>query len=119
MKSAREMRVQKKDWTSVILVTGLFLVLAGTLGPTSLAASNGKHTVVLEMGVAFDLPKGYAILQREIFEGAYATTIQFGYEFRPNHLKDGHLQIVFWPTAHDGTCGVLAYTPSQYVEGGI
>jgi len=85
--------------------------------PTTLYAgtySVQTYTVSLErIGVAFDLPKGFVVFQRESQSPYYATVISFGKEFRTGHLKNTPLQIEFSPTAYDGT---RTYAPSQFVD---
>src|SRR2546426_5479913 len=105
-----------KKWVATILLIPLVIILAGR-SQSTFPASPEKHRISLEtIGVAFDLPKGYSILQRELFEGRYATIISFGKEYRPSHFKIVDLQLAFWPTAHDGTRSVPGYKPSQYVD---
>lgn len=116
MNSVHARITKKRTWVGAILATTLCFALVGTAGLISRAASNGHQAVSLEMGITFNLPNGYAIHQEEVNEGGYSTTISFGKAFRPNHFKDAHLQMVFWPTAYDGKRGIFEYTPSKFVE---
>ena len=107
--------MNKKNMTNTILI--VLLIILAAVPQSTFPASADKYTITLkDIGVAFDLPKAYSILQQEIVDGRYATVISFGKEFRPRHLKSIDLQLRFWPTAHDGWQNVPGYTPSQYVD---
>ncbi len=88
--------------------------------PTTLYAgtySLAKYTISLDtLGVAFELPKGFGVVQREFGEPYYAAIITFGREIRPGQLKYAGVQLVFWPTAYDGSRSIPEYRPSQYVD---
>ena len=91
----------------------IVFILAGTLGSTR-SASQEKYTISIEtMGVTFELPKGYAVFQREYKAPDYFTAIDFGKEFRAGHLKNTGLEIEFSLMAHDSSGD---YVPSKYVD---
>lgn len=106
--------MNNKCFAIVSLVT---LLTASGTQQSSISANTQTQTISLRsIGVAFDIPKGYAVLQREVFEGPYATTISFAKELRPGHLRIIHVWLVLWPTAHNGFRPVSGGKPSQYVD---
>lgn len=106
--------MNRKRLGSAIL-TSLVMALVGAVG-AAFPAPSSKVTIRIEsLGVAFDLPRGFAVLQQDI-HGGPATIISVGKEFRPGHLKYAPLELVFWPTGYDGTRTVPEYSPSQYVD---
>lgn len=92
------------------------LLISGCTSPSANSSAQQQTFFFLDIGVAFDLPTGYAILQRETFEGPYATTISFGKVSRPGHVRVIDVQLKFWPTGHNGFQPVPAYKPSAYVD---
>ncbi len=107
--------MNKRGPAKAILIAAM-IILVDPSRPVS-PASPGRYTISLErLGVAFDLPRGYAVFQRESQAPWYATIISFGREFRPGHLKNTPPQIAFWPTGYDGVRSVPEHKPSQYVD---
>lgn len=78
--------------------------------------SSGKYTISLEtMPISFELPKGYAVFQREGFEGLYATRLSVGKEVRNGYLKYAPLGIEFLPTAYDAA-HEREFSPKEYID---
>jgi hypothetical protein len=99
-----------------VILTSLMIALHGTT-EAAFPAPSSKYTIRIDkVGVAFDVPRGFVVLQNDNKHHLWATTISFGEEFRPGHLTSAPLRLVFWPAGFDGTKTVAEYTPSQYVD---
>lgn len=118
------MDINKKGFENIVLIV-LVLVLAGALGYVTLAkkpdsstipADSERHGISLKnLPIAFEIPNGYAIFQREGFEGGYASIISVGKEMSSGHFYYSPLGIEFLSTAYDPLLE-KEYTPSEYVD---
>lgn len=104
-----------KRLVSVVL-NSLVIVLVAATGAALPAPSTNNTIRIGKLGVAFDLPRGFAALQDDLTHGSWRTIISVGKEFRPNHLVSAPLQIAFWPAGFDGKKSLAEYTPRQYVD---
>src|SRR3990167_8363563 len=98
----------QKGFANIVLIV-LVVVLAGALGyvtlvkkpaPSTIPTTSEKYAISLKtIPITFELPNGYAIFQREGFEGGYATTISVGKEVSSGHFNYAPLGMEFLATA--------------------
>lgn len=75
-----------------------------------------KVTIGLDtIPVTFELPKEYIVIQKEGFEGAYATMLSFGKQEQGLLYKYAPLQIEILPAVYDESRN-KEYKPSEYVD---
>lgn len=80
------------------------------------AVSSEKSTISLKtIPLTFELPLGYAIFQRESFEGGYTTTISFGKEVSSGHFEYAPLGMEFVATVSDLQLQ-REYSPREYID---
>ncbi|OGL76255.1 hypothetical protein A3E96_04070 [Candidatus Uhrbacteria bacterium RIFCSPHIGHO2_12_FULL_46_13] len=114
----------QKGFANIVLIV-LVVVLAGALGyvtlvkkpaPSTIPTTSEKYAISLKtIPITFELPNGYAIFQRESFEGGYATTISVGKEVSSGHFNYAPLGMEFLATAYD-TQLKREYSPKEYVD---
>ena len=111
---------------SIIVIGGLFVHVALIMkkdftnstpepGAVSLNTSEKSIISLKTVPVTFELPAGYAVFQREGFEGGYATTISVGKEISHGHYYYAPLLIEFTNTVYDYQLE-REYSPKEYVD---
>lgn len=101
------------------VVAGVLLTAVATVAVAVATATSApaRHTIRVDpIGVAFDIPRGFAAVQTDITEGGWAGIISFAWEVRPRHLSVIPVRVVFWPTGYAFGGPVPDLTPSQYID---
>ncbi len=83
--------------------------------PTSSVSPENQTISLKNIPITFELSRGYAIFQREGFEGDYATTITVGKEISAGHFEYAPLGIELRASAYDMQ-GEIEYSPKEYVD---
>jgi len=86
-----------------------------TIASSSLQSESQSISLLPNLPISFELPAGYAVFQKEVFEGGYGTTISFGREIRDGHFKNALVQIDLLPGVYDGQ-RERSYQPSEYIQ---
>jgi hypothetical protein len=107
-------------WVSVLGYTIFIKQLSAPTIPTTVepvsTASLEKHTILIKkIPISFELPKGYAVFQREGFEGDYATSIIVGKEIAGGHFMYAPLEIELFPRTYDMQLE-REYFPKEYID---
>src|SRR2546430_242735 len=103
-----------RNLLAIMLMIAMMSILVGT-SESAFPALLEKYTISLdEIGIAFDIPKGYGIFEMtDSLHYSIGTTIQFGKELRSGHLNHiPGLTMGFWPTAP----GVRSAIPAKVVK---
>lgn len=78
--------------------------------------ANRNLKISLEMlPIAFELPQGHTLFQREGFEGGYTTTLSVGKNIHDGYIKYAPLEIELLHYVYD-TKHQRSYKPSEYIS---
>ena len=116
-------------YTIVILLAFVFSCALGYItfnkkipvsAPTPLkpvsSVSSETHTISLKnIPITLELPRGYAIFQRDGFEGGHTTIVTIGKEISTGHFEYAPLGIEFQTFVYDAR-NETEYSPQEYVD---